>query len=301
MSFFSEEEGIPRSAPVAKRHSTCLIMSNKTQLKDDTSQTDADIVRVSGTDGFVTISPDVLAKIPYFQPLLSGRWEKGDGGLSCSLKRNVLYACLAYAESNLKNPAVLLTKLESTSGSVPELIRAMEFLCLSVPKVSTLDELCQLEKALKDTKAEEMTKIARRTYERSYEIPDRCGARNAAAKLCFSLVQQSLDATNSNKIRSKIVNDVLYVVSHARTFGPRLRKHLWRTFEMIFTLTVKQQKQFDQWVAGDALDFDLHKDSDDKDERGSCTDGEGTTGSIHQDDECYGSDEDYYDGCYMSD
>lgn len=131
-----------------------------------------------------------------------------------------------------------------------------------------------------EEKAEQMERVARRTYCRSGDIHDRTGARDAAAKLCFSIIKQSLPM-HENKVRKKVVTDVLYVVSHAKTFGPRLRRHIWKTIESKVRLTPGQLKQFAEWVTEDALSLDFYS-HDDSDEEGSRTDCDCTTGSIHE-------------------
>ena len=135
----------------------------------------------------------------------------------------------------------------------------------------------ELEESLKDTKSQEMIKMARDCYAPGVG-PDRDSARDAAAVLAFSIALDAIDLSTS-KIRNKVQMDVLHVVSHARSFGPRLRTHIWRVFNERTTLTTKQEKIFDRWVSDEGLSFDFyeHKSGDDA----SNMDGDCSTGSIH--------------------
>ena len=145
-----------------------------------------------------------------------------------------------------------------------------------------------MEIQLRNVKGQEMFKEARHCFVPG-SAPDRLGARNAAASIVCSFVQGSLNLQD-NRIRQKVMTDVLFIVSHAKTFGPRLRTHSWNEFERIVTLTNGQVKQFERWTSPDALKFDFNRD-DENDENSenddSQSDGECSSGLIHQ----------YFDEC----
>jgi hypothetical protein len=141
---------------------------------------------------------------------------------------NLLYACLEYAKPAEKTTRVLLTKLYSKE-SVTELVEFTDYIALKLPTVSSVDELKELDKRLRDIRQETIEKAARKTYYRTYDFPDRIGARDAAAILCFSLEKQTL-SLSVHTVKQKIITDVLFVVSHAKTLGPRLRTHVWKSF-----------------------------------------------------------------------
>ena len=164
----------------------------------------------------------------------------------------------------------------SRKSHLSEVVEISDYLCQNLPFVNNITELITLEKRLKDVRPQRMTEIARRCYEPG-DCPDRFGARDAAAQLALSIVRGSLNLCD-HMISQKVRNDVLFIVSHARTFGPRVRSHVWKVFNETTSLTSKQQKQFDRWISEDGLSFDFYKDGNDD---GSQTDGDCSTGSIH--------------------
>lgn len=92
-----------------------------------------------------------------------------------------------------------------------------------------------------------MVRIARRTYAPSGDIPHRLGARVAAAILCFPLARQTMNLSLSNhQLRRKVQTDVLFVVSHAKTFSLRIRTNIWNEFNKLHSLTTKQMKQWNK-------------------------------------------------------
>ena len=113
-----------------------------------------------------------------------------------------------------------------------------------------------------------------------------CARDDSASALLLSLTNRSLQVFPTRNV---------YVVSHAKSFGPRLRSHLWHVFESMVSLTAGQERQFERWVTPEGLKFDLYVDSEDNDsdggDAGSHTDSDCSTGSLHE----YGwhYDEDY--------
>ena len=213
-------------------------------------------------------------RIPYLQPILDGRFSQKkdeDGNIIIDVDPDSFYSCMAFAESSFKQPTLLLTTLSKKKNGVEDLISTADYIGIDIPYISTLDELLELEKALRDVKGETFVKIYRKTYEPSGEIPDRMGARDAAATLCFSIAKQTLPISSNNKIHQKVVTDTLFILSHARTFGPRLRTHVWAEFQKVVTLTDKQRnKQFGQWISKDALEFDFYRSESDSGTEYAC-------------------------------
>jgi len=223
---------------------------------------DVEHVTISARGEQVVASKKVIMSIPYFESLLSGRWEC-DRELSIDADPTVFKAFIAYACDNHKNMSLLLTKLPR-GNLVQDIIDLSDFLCRSLPLVDNLEELNELEKRLKNIK-------------KHFISPKRNEARNAAAQLAFSLIRGSIDLSN-NRLRSKVFNNVLFVVSRAKIFGPRLRTHLWRVYDELVNLTPKQEKQFEEWVSDRGLSFEFNKRDDDD---GSMTDGDCSTGSVN--------------------
>ena len=94
-----------------------------------------------------------------------------------------------------------------------------------------------------------MVRIARRTYAPSGDIPHRLGARVAAAILCFPLARQTMNLSLSNhQLRRKVQTDVLFFMSYAKTFGPRIRTNICHEFNKLHALTTKQMKQWNKWT-----------------------------------------------------
>lgn len=58
----------------------------------------------------------------------------------------------------------------------------------------------------------------------------------------------------SHQCIQKLTTDVLFVISHAKTFGPRIRNHVWKLSE---TIARPSMKDASKWVTEEALSFDL--------------------------------------------
>jgi hypothetical protein len=238
--------------------------------------------------------------IPLLEAMMSnrvGQMRKDEGLVCTDMDPKLLYACLSFADTNYLSPAVLLTKLSKTID-VEDLLALLDYLGIEdkISKVSTVEELKVLKVRLKDIKRETLGRVAR-MHVPSGDIPHRDKARDAAVELCFSMARSCLDVT-SNKTKSKLTTDVIFVVSHAKTFGPRLRTHVWKTFDRIVTLTPNQrEKQFSKWTSNEALAFECNQenDSDDTSSVGcsDVTDGDCSDGYIEKYDE-----DSYFDGCY---
>jgi hypothetical protein len=108
------------------------------------------------------VSNHVLDKIPYFDSLMSGRWDTtnnhhisssndsnntrkpNDETIPVDLDHQLLYPCIAYADSDYKDPSLLLTKL-SRSQCGAKVVDLARMLCMPIPTVNTLEELMALE------------------------------------------------------------------------------------------------------------------------------------------------------------
>lgn len=176
---------------------------------------------------------------------------------------------------------MLLTKL-SRKNNVSDIIALADFFLQPISVIDNIEELKKVEIRLRNVKGQEMERIARHCFAPGL-APDRLGARNAAACIVCSFVQGSLDLQD-NRIRQKVMTDVLFIVSHAKTFGPRMRTHAWNELKRIVLLTNGQQKQFERWTSPDALKFEINRDDENYD---SQSDGECSSGSIHH----------YFDEC----
>mmetsp|Transcript_12615 Transcript_12615/g.15894 ORF Transcript_12615/g.15894 Transcript_12615/m.15894 type:complete len:288 (+) Transcript_12615:137-1000(+) len=196
-----------------------------------------------------------LKRIPFFESMISFRAKQTrneEGHVLTDMNPDVLHACISNAQSGFLDSSLLLTKL-SIKVSIRDLCTLADYLGITLPTIPTssgLRHLIDLEEDLKD--------------KRDWSID-----RDAAAKLCFTIRNHSLDH-NDNKIKSKLTNDVLFIVSHGHTFGPRIRTHIWRTFQDNFSLTVKQMKQFKKWTSLEDLASDVN--ASDCDGGSDCTD-----------------------------
>ena len=197
----------------------------------------------------IKVKVPVVQSIPLLEAMMMSRVQqkRDNDGRVCTHTMNpkALYPCLCFAESGFESPALLLTK-SSKTVSVCKLLDLVEHLGLinEFHLLKDMDQLKALESKLKDIKEETFVRVARKTYAPSGDIPDRLGARDAAAILCFSLARQTINLSLSNNhLRQKVQTDVLFVLSHAKTFGPRIRTNIWNEFNKLHSLTTKQMKQ----------------------------------------------------------
>ena len=230
----------------------------------------------SGSPTLEASEQDIL-RVPFFE-LLSSRW-RNEGTVSVDIDPHILHACIAFAISNFQSPSLLLTKL-SSSSNVDDLVDALDFLGMKLPIISSTAELAETEKRLRKGHSRRTSANAH-----SHEIPNRVSAKDAASEICFSIAKNSMDLSNDQFMKKQITIDILFIVSHPKAFGPRLRTHAWNIFQKCITLTLEQKKQFARWVTEEGLKCDLYKDGNESD--GSSTDCECTrrrsTGSIHED------------------
>lgn len=241
-----------------------------------------DFVTISTKDEkeILNVPVHVLEKIPFFHSLMSGRWntktKTNDNVINIDLEYKLLYPCISYAQSGYTEPSLLLTKLSrSVCGTM--LNDLITMLCIDIPVVNDYESLSLLEINLRRIK-NETNYISKRTIQ--YYPCDRIGARNSAVIFYFSMMKGTLDITDQ-RIRQKIMTDVLFIVSHAKTFGPRIRTHTWKFFNTIVTLKKKQITLFERWITPYSLryavdrndDYNNNNEDNDDDDNGSKTDG----------------------------
>lgn len=237
-------------------------------------------ITISARGTLIKARGSIFNNVPLLETMLAERipqTKDNFGHLCIDLDPKVLHACVSFGASGFGSPGLLLTKL-SVSVEISELMTTADYLMIDMKTISSLKELKILELSLKDVKNETMWKVARHTYEPTGDTPDRHGARDASAELCFSLNKQTLNL-NDNQIKSKITTDVLFVVSHAKTFGPRIRTHIWHEFQKVVSLTARQMRMFDEWVSDRGLKFDFNQ-YDDSDADSDHTDGDCSDGAI---------------------
>lgn len=250
--------------------------------------TDKNVMIISARGRLVKGNETCFRMVPFLNQTLfldcqDSHQKDDEGNILLDIHPESFYACIAYAHSAFMLQSLLLTKLStgSGSGSVQELICTADHLGINIPTISTMDELVDLEKDLRNGKDD------------CEEGPDRSSARDAAARLCFSIAKGSipmLSSNENNKIKQKVVTDTLFIVSHQRIFGPRLRTHLWMEFEKVITLTDKQRsKQFAEWVSDDGLKYDFYCAGYNDEDSG--TDGSSIHEEDHYEEYCY--EEDY--------
>jgi hypothetical protein len=161
---------------------------------------------------------------------------------------DILMACLYFAETRPDySPSTLLIGL-ATRCTVKELVDRLDYLCMKDFTISTPDQLQNLERTLKNIK------LDRRPW-KCYRAPDARLARDAAAILCLSIAKCTLPLDSDSTMRQKVTNDVLFVLSHTKTFPSRIRTHLWQCFSSLYTLTTKQEKLFGRWISDEGLAY----------------------------------------------
>jgi len=183
-------------------------------------------------DKTTTVKKSVLCKIPYFQALLSPYWEKPGDIKVDTIELSLLHTILAYVESGKMRH--LLKKLPR-SQNVANLLCAMDY--LNLPLFPTID-LDKIKKDMKNLHNEED----------KYGIiscADKNGALDAAAVLCVA-IQIGKIRLQDGKIKSIVYGLVEFTLSHPKTFGPRLRYHMFQTAKKC-PFTLKQHGLLEGW------------------------------------------------------
>ena len=225
--------------------------------------------KVCAREILVEVKKSVLSSIPFLEAILSGtsfnNEESEEGVVIVDIDPYLLKICIFYAENYqyFNSRSCLLTKL-SKKRDFSELLQLLDYLGVE-PKIefaTDLSSLKCLEERLKDIKD---------GYPDECSFPGeddnwagRAEARNAAVELCVTLLmQRSGDISLPHRCIQKLQTDVLFVISHAATFGPRIRNHVWNASENIAQPSMKQAAK---WVTEERLEFDCHSCLREKDE-----------------------------------
>lgn len=202
------------------------------------------------------VESDLLQKIPYFEVALSGRVpmttdHEGRYIVGC-IESGVLRAILHYVSSSMVSD--LLDYLP-TIYSTETLKSALDFMLIDIGE-SPSDVI--LDQRLKDTKyIEEHIRVCRRTYETNVlRYPNPEGACDAATIICLNF--SSIDFKQP-RLKSKVFEQVLYILSHPKTFSKRLRCHVWNTVTEQRVFSHKQMQQLDRWKPNQPNDKKLTK------------------------------------------
>uniref|UniRef100_A0A7S1W5K9 BTB domain-containing protein n=1 Tax=Alexandrium catenella TaxID=2925 RepID=A0A7S1W5K9_ALECA len=169
------------------------------------------------------VAPEVAAKVPFLDSLLADRigTKKNEHGEPVIDRDPALVrAVLEFVSSG--DAMHLFTKLPKAS-SAKDMLVELDFFCVEPPAVRPISDK-SFKTSLKDVKDEYQRVCKRGPIEKSYSA-NRFGARNAAAELAVGLESATYDLTN-HRIRQELYNSVLFVISHSRTFGPRMRHHI---------------------------------------------------------------------------
>ena len=168
----------------------------------------------------MTVSLMAISKIPFLEALMAGRVNtvKNESGNPIIDRDPMLvHAVVSYATSG--NPFHLFAKLPPSS-SAKEMLAELDFFLVEPPKVRAAND-ASFKRELKDVK-DEYTRVCKRgPIERTHRA-NRHAARNAAANsLAVGLELGKYE--DSVITRNHLYNNILFILSHPRTFGPRLR------------------------------------------------------------------------------
>ena len=229
-------------------HSKC----NQRGTDDDERR---DIMIISARGRLVKGSEICFRRVPFLNPILDGRFAQekdGDGNILLDIDPESFYACIAYADSAFTQQSLLLTNF-FRECNVRELTSTADYLGIDIPIISTIEELLDLEKTLRNS-------------------DDYRSARDSAAKLCFSIAKKSIRpfpnfSHNNNgppirqpgdAIRHEMITAMYFIMRRPNMFGPRLRTHVWTEFEKVVTLTDWQRKKQFGFVTDYALKRDYY-------------------------------------------
>jgi len=239
--------------------------TDQTEEKDGPEET----FKVCAREILVQVKKSVLSSIPFLEAILSGtsfnNEESEEGVVIVDIDPYLLKICIFYAENYqyFSSRSCLLTKL-SKQRDFSELLQLLDYLGVE-PKIefaTDLSSLKCLEERLKDIKDGDPYECSMPGEEDNWA--GRAEARNAAVELCVTLLmQRSGDISLPHRCIQKLQTDVLFVISHAATFGPRIRNHVWNASENIAQPSMKQAAK---WVTEERLEFDCHSCLREKDE-----------------------------------
>ncbi|EGG19207.1 hypothetical protein DFA_02455 [Cavenderia fasciculata] len=221
-------------------------------------------------------SKETLQVIPFFVPIIKGTFptkKDEEGAILLNIDPTIFNVVLK-ATKRLSSLLRCLPK----DRSIREVFNMMDYLLLKLD----IDDwpLETINGKLKDNQ-DYVEKIARHCF--TTVKGNAPGAMDAATVLYLKLETGAID-WNNFKTKSVAYNLLLYVLSHPKAFGPRIREHTWISIQknLWSKISVKQQAALSKWKPRNDRpdeDSDYSKESDS--------------------DEYYGSDD--FDDCYYSD
>ena len=113
-----------------------------------------------------------------------------------------------------------ITKLPLTEN-VLDLLELDDYFCIERPDIGSLDNI---RKELRKDTRDHWEKIAPGCYEFHSVNQGRLDARNAAARFCIGSASNMFDLSQTRTI-NKIFDLSLFILSHPRTFRPRIRHY----------------------------------------------------------------------------
>ena len=188
------------------------------------------------------ITSRILEKVPFLEALFADRvntTKNGSGEPIIDRDPVLVKAVLNFVSSG---KALHLFGTLPKTASARDMLQELDFFCVDPPEVRALDD-ASFKQELKDV-SDEYMKVCRRGPVEKVHSADREGARNAAAELAIGLERGSYNMS-CHKTRQQLFNCILFVVSHSRTFGPRLRWHLMALSRNL-CLTSKQLATLEQ-------------------------------------------------------
>mmetsp|Transcript_15346 Transcript_15346/g.42073 ORF Transcript_15346/g.42073 Transcript_15346/m.42073 type:complete len:237 (-) Transcript_15346:179-889(-) len=193
----------------------------------------------------LTATREILTKVPFLEALMADRVHtiKNDTGEPVIDRDPLLVkAVLEFVSSG--HSLYSLTKLPKASSAQAMLVE-LDFFCVEPPAVRPLDD-ASFKRQLKDVKDEYGRECKRGPIEKVYSA-NRFGARNAAAELAVGLQNEKYDIS-IQKTRQQLYNNILFIMSHSATFGPRVRHHVWDLARTKVRFTQKQTEELERWV-----------------------------------------------------
>ena len=173
------------------------------------------------------ISTSVISKVPYLESIQSGRFpvttDPSDGAavlVDPVFEPGCLQAILAYAHSGQHRH--LLSHL-SSGAQVSQLLELWDFLAMP-RQFAPLESLVLKDPFSRTTSRQE----------------------DAAVELILGLYAGVYDPKVARQ-RDIVYHKVLFIVSHPRTFGRRLRHHAFNAARELCAFTPKQMRQLDEW------------------------------------------------------
>ena len=243
----------------------------------DSNDSDYKVLNVRGKQ--LKVSNDVIDRVPFLKAqigLCNLTFQKNtndNNELLIDQDYFIVRAILRYVESG--NGMYLFTKLPC-QFSATEILSVLNYFCIEYPSIRQLDD-SSFKNQLKDVK-DDVIKICRTVYETTKA--NRFGARNAAAEFAIGLEISAYDLTK-NRTMNYVYNYLLFIISHSRTFGPRLRHHIWNLAIKKINFTPNQNKELNRWIS------DVDDDSDSESDKSQSSDDD-------DDDDDYDDYGDYY-------